>query len=324
MYDFLGFGILLILFWKQPSLSSYFMAAVSFSVAALAWYRHNVSVWFLSIAVAFACLTFASCYDLYNSTFLRKAYTQMPQKTLCCIPHVGCTNPRYVLVSTCVIRASAGIVSVLSCYISWSHRETFWEGDSDIVRVFWATTACTWLCSCLPHIVCLIQCAATNDSSSIYNFRKRVAFSLLHDIVLGIFWLYLVFMLDHLLKDDDSEWRTIFLSMISWHIIIFVIRELYFTDLWSVSKHVSCCAPSTRQRWGDILNLSSMTIIYGVLVHVIRDSVDMGCSVEHVILIISALVVGCFGKLLKTCQTFSKPKASAAPADKKKNNMLDF
>ena len=91
----------------------------------------------------------------------------------------------------------------------------------------------------VPYFICLIQCAEEkvkkdkdidNDvDKQLYSFRKYVAMWLVHDVVLGLFWLYLSITLHHLLKDDDSEWRTIFLSMISWHIIVFVIRELYFS-----------------------------------------------------------------------------------------------
>jgi len=299
MYDFLGLSVLLFFIWKQPSLSSYLLSAVGLSCAILAWHLKSVDMWFISLGCTFLFMTFAYCYDLLHNIRLKNAYDKMPVETPCCIPYIGCTHRATIIRATCMLRFVSGLLAVTACYVSFSNREKFWAGDSAVVIGFWGAASATWLASCIPHVICLIQCAATTDSPAIYRFRKYVAVWLVHDIVLGVFWLYLSFMLDHLLKDDDSEWRTIFLSMISWHIIVFVIRQLYFSELWSITEHTSCCGPKTRTRWGDILQLVAMFIIYGVLMHVVRDSVDMHpLDVSLVILFMVALFVGYLGKLL--------------------------
>ena len=299
MYDFLGLGVLLFIIWKQPSLSSYLGASIAIALAMISWHIERVDFWFLSLGCAFFCMTFAHCYDLLHDRFLHDAYRIMPVETPCCIPHLCCTHRDKIMAITCVFRVLAGLSSISSCYVSWSYHEKFWRGDSDVVIGIWVATVSIWLVSCIPHFICLIQCAASNNSAEMYRFRKYVAMWLIHDIVLGIFWLYLALMLDHLLKDDDSEWRTIFLSMISWHIVIFVIRQLYFSELWSITEQTTCCGPKTRSRWGVIMQLVCMIVIYGVVVHIVRDSVDMhALDILLVILFICALVAGYLGKLL--------------------------
>lgn len=326
MYDFVGLGFLLFLAasLKQPSLSSYFLSTVGLASAILSWHLRSVEWWFLSLGVMFFFMTFAYCYDLLHNQRLQDAYAKMPLETPCCIPCIGwCTHRASIITATCILRAAAGLLAVSACYVSFVHREKFWDGDSVVVIGFWGAASALWLVSCIPHVICLIQCAATIDSPIMYRFRKYVAVWLVHDIVLGVFWLYLSFMLDHLLRDDDSEWRTIFLSMVSWHIIVFVIRRLYFSELWSITEHTTCCGPKTRTRWGDILQLVAMFIIYGVLMHVVRDSVDMHpLDVSLVVLFVVAIFVGYLGKLL----SFFPPKVKKdyAVRTAKRRNTLDL
>lgn len=305
MYNILGASVFLTLAYKWPSLCFYFIATFGLAGATIAWYEHNVAWWFVSLGVTFISATIASSVDLFANQLLQKSPEYMREMTPCCLPCVGCTNSRRVLGWTCFGRFLAGLSATISCYISWTFRATFWE-DAVVVQMTWTVTTVLWIMSLIPYFICLIQCAEEKLKTDmvvnrkLYHFRKYVAMWLIHDLVLGLFWLYLSLTLHHLLKEDDSEWRTIFLSMISWHIIVFVIRELYFSDVWSTATHVSCCAEETRSRWGDISSLVGMATVYGVLVHVVRDSVDMGCSIEHVILIILALLFAWCGKLLSS------------------------
>ena len=326
MYDFLGLGVLLFFIWKQPSLSSYLGATIAMALAMISWHMEYVELWFLSLGCAFLCMTFAHCYGLIQNTFLKDAYVAMPVETPCCVPHICCTHRDSIMAATCVFRVLSGLMSASACYVSWSYREKFWNGDTDFVIGIWVVTASTWLVSCIPHAICLIQCAASKNSALMYRFRQYVAIWLIHDIVLGIFWLYLAFMLGHLLKEDDSEWRTIFLSMISWHIVVFVIRQLYFSDLWSISEHTTCCGPKTRSRWGAIIQLLCMIVIYGVVVHIVRDSVDMrALDISTVVLFVSALGVGYLGKVLSFFPVkFKQELPNAVPSKKKSVRELDF
>jgi hypothetical protein len=332
MYDFLGISVFLCFAasLKQPSVLSYFLAAVGFACAVMAWHFRSVDMWFLSLGGAFLFMTFAYCYDLLHERRLKDAYAKMPVETPCCIPCISCcTHRASIIVTTCILRAAAGLLSVAACYVSWLYREKFWVEDSAIVIGFWVGASATWLVSCIPHAICLIQCAAGTNSDTMYRFRKYVAVWLVHDTILGVFWLYLSFMLEHLLREDDSEWRTIFLSMISWHIIVFVIRQLYFSELWSITEHTTCCGPDTRTRWGDILQLLAMFIIYGVLMHVVRDSVDMHpLDVSLVILFMGAIFVGYLGKLLsffpQKVKTDSEERATVRTMKRRNTLDLDF
>lgn len=331
MYNILGISVLVILTYSWPSMLFHLVATVGLVGASISWYEHNVDWWFVTLGVTFMSTTIASSFELYSNRTLQNVHHFMREKTPCCIPYIGCTNSKSVLTLTCIGRGLAGLSATVACYVSWSHRDTFWQ-ESFPVRVAWTVTTSLWLMALLPYFICLIQCAEEkvkkdsdidNDvDKQLYSFRKYVAMWLVHDVVLGLFWLYLSMTLHHLLKDDDSEWRTIFLSMISWHIIVFVIRELYFSNVWSTETHVSCCAPTTRSRWGDIFSLVGMAIVYVVLVHIVRDSVDMGCSTENVILICIALIVAWFGKLLSLHSPIKPTPVDQTPTGRIRNSSI--
>ena len=301
MYELIGLvAVLLVVFSRRFRLSHilFVTAAYNLSVAAIAWFNANIDGWFCGLGFAALSFTGVSVLEISYSSFLHESYQAMPRETVCCLPKFGCSSPDSILFLTCLFRAVAGLSASASFYVSWTFRKAFWHGHTTTVVGMWAGTSLVWLISCVPHFICLLQCASTTESRTIIRFRKRVTVWLVHDVVLGVFWMYLAFMLDHLLKEDDSEWRTVFLSMMSWHIIIFVCRKLYLTDVWHITKHVACCAPETVGRWAVVLMLSAMLTIYGVLVHVVRDSVDMGCSLEQVVVFVFALVVGCIGYLM--------------------------
>lgn len=303
MWYLFGTAVVLVVLWLLHMPVSHILlvaAAYNAGVAAVAWYNEAIDAWFGGLGLTAICFTGVSLAELLTSTFLRVSYRAMPAETKCCIPRFGCASPRSILFLTCMFRGLAGLTAAASFYVTWTARETFWAGHTTVVIAMWVVTSGLWLLSCVPHFVALLQCAATQESKHILRFRKRVTIWLIHDVVLGVFWLYLACMLDHLLKDDDSEWRTVFLSMLSWHIIIFVCRQLYMSDMWSQTKHVGCCAPETVGRWSVVFMLVAMSVVYGVLVHVVRDSVDMGCSAGQVALMLTALFVGCIGYLMSS------------------------
>ena len=97
---------------------------------------------------------------------------------------------------------------------------------------------------------------------------------LVHDVVLGSFWFYLAFMLYDLTDDqDDSEWRTIFLSMLSWHIIIIVLYQCYFKTMWSLypytpleTKSKPCCSPQQSPKIWSWIRIASFIGVYIVII----------------------------------------------------------
>ena len=93
---------------------------------------------------------------------------------------------------------------------------------------------------------------------------------IIHDVFLGFFWLYLAVMLYDLSDDNnDSEWRTIFLSMISWHIIIIVLQEIYMKRQ---ATGVTCCGPGNIQVWWRFFLLVAFVGMYTAIVSRMQDN----------------------------------------------------
>ena len=72
---------------------------------------------------------------------------------------------------------------------------------------------------------------------------------------------------------DDSEWRTIFLSMLSWHIIIIVLYQCYFKHMWSLkprqktqSRSRPCCSPENSSKIWSWIQIFCMVGIYVVVI----------------------------------------------------------
>jgi hypothetical protein len=130
---------------------------------------------------------------------------------------------------------------------------------------------------------------------------------IIHDLFLGIFWMYLSLMLYDLTDDeDDSEWRTIFLSMLSWHIVVIILRQIYFKGTWSLNKvtkpsseRVSpCCSNENAEHWWDITRILCFVLIYGVFILRMQSGslINMGCSLESVVLFILSIILVCISK----------------------------
>ena len=308
MYEFIGIILILYLTWKLREKTGYIIIAYTLSLAAIAWYNKDPTQWFLSMSVCIFFFTITNVYSLSRNTFLLESYKDMPVNTQCCIPKFGWSSTESVLFLMCSFRSMAGLMAVVSCYVSWSMRERFWTGYHLPVSVCWSATALMWICSSIPHVVCLLQCAASKETPMILKFRSHISIWLVHDIVLGVFWMYLgVVLQDFAENHDESEWRIIFLSMISWHIVIFIVRQLYFSEIWTSTKHATCCAPETRGRWANLVMLSSLVVVYSVVLNVLQVTVSMGCSISQLIIFICAVCCGCLSKMLKTSEKVQKP-----------------
>ena len=197
-----------------------------------------------------------------------------------------------------------------------------------------------WFISTLPFLICLVQCAAkTTDTALtpilindeelapggslkigylkvrlvqggelIVRFRKAVSMWLLHDVVLGIFWFYLAVMMYDLTDDeDDSEWRTIFLSMLSWHIIFAVLHQMYLKELWSCvrieqtpNQQTPCCGPTSADKWWVICQLGGLAAMYVAFIWRMRlpNLTTMGCSEQSLALFITGVCACYFGKTM--------------------------
>jgi len=296
----------------------------SFLISSIiCWYLGTSTLFLISIALSIAFFTVVNIMELWNDAFFQKSYKDMPKDKKCCLDWFDWSSADSVLWLTCAFRALASSMAIVACYISWLQRNQFWkEKHYMMVSAFWCVPPGLWIISTIPHIICLIQCAA-GKNDKLFVFRKRVTVWVLHDIVLGIFWVYLACMLYDLADDqDDSEWRTIFLSMLSWHIVIVVLQQIYFTDVWTASLNVSCCHPKMIPRWKVFIKIVSLGIIYSVVMTILKENetITMKCSLASVIIFIVAVVVGYVSKLEKK----AKEQIPMHSTNNKKDTALFF
>jgi hypothetical protein len=232
----------------------------------------------------------------------------------------------------------AGLGAITAIYISWEYSEDFTRGKYFLIPAVWALVIGIWLFSCIPLVISLIQCAAekgtikpmqiniqqqvldgeniiqienkrvklASGETIIIRFRKLIAMWMIHDIVIGVFWMYLTLMLYDLTDDsDDSNWRTIFLSMISWHIVCAALYHIYLKDQWS-SVHIeqdtqqsrACCAPSEADKWWTFLQLAGLAAGYIAAIWRVNGTelVEMKCELETLIILIGGTSAWVLGK----------------------------
>jgi hypothetical protein len=299
------------------------LTCASLISSIICWYSDNSKLFLISIALSIAFFTVVNIIELWNDAFLQKSYKHMSKDKKCCLDWFDWSSADSVLGLTCAFRALASSMAIIACYISWLQRKHFWNDKHyAMISAFWCVPPGLWLISTIPHIICLVQCAAGNNSR-LFAFRKRVTIWILHDMVLGIFWLYLACMLYDLADDqDDSEWRTIFLSMLSWHIVIVVLQQIYFTDVWTASLNVSCCDPKMIPRWKVFIKILSFGIIYAVVMTILKanETITMECSLSSVIIFIIAVIVGCISNFEKEV----KQLPIHSTHDRKKDEALFF
>lgn len=294
------------------------LTCLSLISSIICWYSANSELFLISIALSIGFFTVVNIIELWNDAFLLKSYKHMAKNKKCCLDWFDWSSADSVLWLTCAFRSLASSMAIVACYISWLQRDHFWNDKHYVtVSAFWCVPPGLWLISTLPHIICLIQCAA-GPNDKLFAFRKRVTVWILHDIILGIFWLYLACMLYDLSDDqDDSEWRTIFLSMLSWHIVIVVLQQIYFTDVWTSSLNVSCCHPKMIPRWKVFIKILALGIIYAVVMSILKakETITMQCSLTSVIIFIVAVVVGCISNFEKKAKETRNEYAVRKPGN---------
>ena len=326
----------------------YFLLGLSLISFAISWYNDISSVSILSMAFSVLWGTCINLTNIRNDVFLKQSVHCMA-KTECCLIHKVWSDPASVIWTTVTFRFLSAIMALISLYLSWSESDTFKNGHYFILTSVWVLTCSAWIISSLPMLICLVQCAANKSKRElepitignkvlhyqqeiiyglkkirlvkgmelIIRFRKAISLWLLHDIVLGIFWIYLSIELYDLTDDeDDSGWRTIFLSMISWHIMFVIFHHIYIKDVWSCvtiqnSAHQSipCCAPSEADKWWILCQLLGFA---GIYISVIRrmqqpDLINMGCSFETLILFCAAVCILTLGKTMVSKSMRAKP-----------------
>ena len=276
--------------------------SLAMAVVGIAWYRANVDLLFLSFFVAILSATVHDMYECSNDAFLSKALHHF-QKTPCCILSKYFNDPLYVLRWTIALRTGTGALAAVAVLVSWYFKGSFATGHYRVVSGSWTLVCVCWILSCVPLIISLMQCAAVSSSKIAVRYRKIVFVWILHDVFLGLFWLYLSVMLYDLADDnDDSEWRTIFLSMLSWHIIILILHRIYMKDMdesrSSTPSCTACCGPNTSARWLDIFLLLSFVCIYMTVIARLQQNIimSMGMSESYIALYLSAVAMAYFCK----------------------------
>lgn len=263
------------------------------------WYVCNVELWFVS---TFVTVLSATVYDLQqclDDPFLSQALRSM-KPTPCCTMADHFQDPHYVLRVTTALRVLTGLLAGSALVISCYFKEDFSTGHYLVVSGAWVTVCLCWFLSCVPLVVSLLQCAAATTTATALKYRKVVTVWVVHDLFLGIFWLYLSVMLYDLADDgDDSEWRTIFLSMLSWHLIILVLHEIYMNNSsprLQLPSGQTCCGPASVQPWFRFFLLLSFVGLYIVVIARMQrnDLGKMGLTDgQFVLFVLSALMAYC-------------------------------
>lgn len=263
MYVSLGLGQCLLVWGFWAELPNLFYASLILSVLSLVYIDYN--------------------RIQTKGRFFNMSIRAMP-KTECCLLHKVWSSPHSVLWSTMLFRSLAAVIAIAAIVISWMYRKRFIEGQYFFISSVWSAASIVWIISCIPMFICLIQCAASSNVNPIQcritakeiilRFRKVSSVWLIHDVTLGIFWLYLSFMLYDLSDDeDDSEWRTIFLSMISWHILVRAFYEIYLAHLTilqpispPLTHSTPCCGPNNGRAIWSFISILCYVGMYIVII----------------------------------------------------------
>lgn len=321
----------------------YGLLGLALIINGFAWHYQAQLIWYITMAIAIAIATLIHVTSLYSDIFIKQSIHCMERPKCCCI-HNCWSNPNTIISTTIFFRTLAGILAVLATLISYAYTDEFANKKYFTTTLSWTIAVGIWLISCLPFTIALIQCAAetppqkksrnpkpiaigkqklemghklTVDDKTIklasgheliVRFRQIISMQLLHDIVIGIFWMYLAIMLYDLCDDeDDSNWRTIFLSMISWHIVFQTLYHTYLKNIWSCTiihknynKSSACCAPSHAENWWSILQLSGLAAIYMATIIRMKEIIitDMGCAIETLIYIVYGALAFCLGNYM--------------------------
>lgn len=339
----------------------YFLISTGAIASVISWYLASYSFFMISVATTIIIATYTGFLVYNKDTFIHQCVFVM-QKTECCCVHKLWSDPKSVIWSTNFIKTTAGILAAVAIQNSWQYAKAFKDGSYITVTLLWILTVVLWFLSSVPTFICLIQCAAidgkkppnpihvagttltmgqkitvddkhikmVDGKTLIIRFRKVKSLELLHDVVIGIFWLYLILTLYDLIDDDDdSEWRTIFLSMMSWHIVFVTLYHIYLKQIRScvhitrAEKSRPCCAPSEADKWWSITQLLGFAAIYIAIIWRMKEPTltDMGCSEETLGMAIFGILLWALGKKMEM-NAFRGTISENKPKDIFKDNAL--
>lgn len=300
----------------------YTIVSFTLVVVAIAWHLEMTELWFCSLGVTIGVATIVNVRDVYTQTKLRDSLNAMVKTECCCTDR--CQDPKSVLVSTCVLRCCSGIFAVVAVFISWFERDAFDRHEYTLISVSWGIVSALWLLSCVPLFISLVQCAAHIAGSEldakmhkIVWYRKTVAMWLVHDVVLGLFWLYMATMLYDITNDyDDAEWRTIFLSMISWHIVVLMLHTFSLAPTINTlrkdkGKSIACFAKERAPFWWKVIHIISLISLYAVLITRMRhgDLRKMGSTFAQLVSFVCCAIFVGLSKDMQSNDLFKERKS---------------
>jgi len=302
----------------------YILLGASLAMLIWGWWATTSSVFFGSVLLSIVFLVYVDIETmLTRGSFFETAIRAMPT-TECCLLHEVWASPYSVRWTTILFRCLAAMVAFVATIVTWSRRKSFADGRYTLISSIWSAASILWLISCLPMFMCLIQCAAASryknvktkigSTELILRFRKVYALWLIHDVTLGIFWLYLSVMLFDLADDaDDSEWRTIFLSMLSWHIIVVVIHEMFFKQIFTLEPcrthprtSSPCCGPRNSGPLWSAVTIASYAGMYAIIIMRLQKGSLMSMGTDSILSPVLFSICQCLFVVSKYYRTLGK------------------
>jgi len=215
------------------------------------WSFENATGWWWSVLASMVCFWLSQ---------MRYLWSKKPVWDR----RVGCVdNLSSVYVCMMVLRSLAFVGALAAWVITLYNGERFVSNEEvEWVRWSWVVASSLWVVSLVPLLLSLFQCLIDQDKKRI---RGMFVSWLLHDLVLGGFWIYLSYELYDLPDDvDDSAWRTLFRSMIAWHGVIVLFQEIS-RGTPTTSCNTKCFSTASIIGWGICLRLVGLLIVYIVI-----------------------------------------------------------
>tara|TARA_B110000977_G_scaffold190046_1_gene260346 strand:+ start:4915 stop:5877 length:963 start_codon:yes stop_codon:yes gene_type:complete len=279
----------------------YLLIFGSASLTLVGWFVQLSDMWYSGLAASAFVYNLIHCYEWASSDQIRRGQNAMQiVRTCCCEQYVSCrglwASPSGAFALLVALRGLGGLVATAAFMVP-----VF--GDK-VIQIMWRVAVSLWLASCVPGLVCLVQCAAyakREQLKFLKSFRTQLALRLMHDVMLGIFWLYLALRVDDVLgggsAEDEREWHTIFMSMLSWHLVVVLVHDIYFSK---TTRFISggCCDKANAHLWIKSLRILGIVGLYAVVIHRVNDNTrplsDMGCTGVEFTVVILATALLCF------------------------------
>lgn len=263
-------------FWSQLFRLLFF---AGLCVSVMFWASRNASGWWWSLLFPICFYWASEMLDLWQKIKIERDLSSF------------CDRLSSVYMSLMLLRTLAFLGALTAWGISLREGQAFVDNTSvDWVRWSWVVASALWCVSLTPLIICMFQCLIDDKD----NVKRRSFFLswLLHDLVLGVFWVYLAVELYDLPNDsDDSAWRSLFRSMIAWHGVIVLFREIYKGK--SIKKcNTKCFSIESRAAWGTCLRLLGLLLIYIIIMIRFQDEnvLLMGLNTPSAIVFILGII----------------------------------